>query len=106
MPTPNEIVLSDTIYEMSPAYIEGARAMRAGISWHFNPHRDGSQSHDDWDYGHTHEAAGEHFRFGLDLIEAAATGASYEEDGAVPRDTDHNVDQAWIDMQLAALEAA
>jgi|TARA_R100000687_G_scaffold81622_1_gene78981 hypothetical protein len=102
----NEVIMGDTVYEMSPAYIDGARAMRRSTTFHANPYSDRSQEHADWDFGHTHEAAGEHFRFGLDLIAQPATGASFEEDPAVPRDEDHNVDQDWIDKQMAAREAA
>jgi len=106
MPKSNEIVMGDAVYEMTPAYIEGARAMRAEITWHANPHPDGSQSYDDWDYGHTHEAAGEHLRFGLDLIAEPARGASFEEDASVPRDGNNDIDQEWIDKTMAALQAA
>lgn len=106
MPKLNTIIMGDSVYEMSDAYLAGARDFRQGVSFHFNPHRHGSQRYDDWDAGHTHDAAHEHYRFGIDLIEAPRTGREFAEDEAVPRDKDGNVDEDWAEQFQANLRAA
>lgn len=92
---PNSLVIHDTVYAMTPAYLNGAKAMRARVSHHCNPHRLGSQAHADWGDGHTHEAGHEHLRFGLDLLAEKTRGKSFEMDSEVPRDEDGNVDESW-----------
>lgn len=64
----NTLVIHDTIYTITPAYVAGAKAMRENVPWHCNPHRQGSQRHHDWDAGHTHEASGFHSIYGVDII--------------------------------------
>lgn len=49
------ILISDTEYELTRAYKQGAKANRDGISYRSNPYRDGSQAHDDWNNGHVNE---------------------------------------------------
>lgn len=90
------IILGDTKYEIDTAYRAGARAMRRGVPWDCSPHRHGSYAYDQWDAGHTHEAAGEHVRFGIDVI-TARRPAKYvwQEDPTVPRDPHGNVDDDW-----------
>lgn len=56
----DRLVVGDTVYEITPAYREGAKAMRDEIPWNRNPYRDGSQRHDDWNYGHENESEGYH----------------------------------------------
>lgn len=104
--TCDEIVVGDSIYELDKAYKEGARAMRAQVPYNVgNPYRAGCYSHDQWNEGHCHEAAGEHIRFGVDVIAARASGRCFEEDPSVPRDRDHHVDMRWYEAQLATAAA-
>jgi len=102
----NQIVFGDTVYEMTPAYIAGAEAMRRNTPYGCNPHRASSTRQDDWNAGHTHEAAFEHFRFGKDLLFEKATGQSFEEDPNTPRDEFGNVNHRWGTHQAAALAEA
>ena len=83
---PNQIVIEDTIHDITPAYKAGAMAMRQGVSHKANPHEISTQQHWDWDAGHVNESCGEHHRFGLDLIELAPKGQLFDEDPAVTRD--------------------
>jgi hypothetical protein len=92
---PNSLVIHDTVYGMTPAYREGGEAMRRRVPHQCNPHRPGSQAHADWDYGHTHEAADEHLRFGLDLLTDKARAKIFEMDPEVPRDQHGEVDEDW-----------
>lgn len=79
--------------------------MRAGRHYLCNPFRGGTRSHDDWSNGHTHEAAGEHLRFGLDLIKDKPAGSRvFEIDPDVPRDLDGNVDMEWYSLALLGME--
>lgn len=56
-----EIVVGDTIYEASPAYRAGAKWARLDLPWlGANPHRDGSQAHNDWEDGYNNEMDGVH----------------------------------------------
>ena len=107
---PNRIVIGDTVHDITEPYRAGARAMRRGTTWHANPYRHGSRRHEDWDRGHTHEAAGEHFRFGRDLVEAAMRGEEFAEDAGVPRDADGQrrpqVDKGSVDRGLIPGTAA
>ena len=64
----NTLLIGDTIYDITPAYINGAQAMRDNVTCHANPHRHGSQRYNDWDCGHTHEAAGLHQFDDIDVI--------------------------------------
>lgn len=101
----NKLVCGDTEFEITPAYRRGALALRAGVSYRFNPFRDGSRAHDDWNDGHVNEDAGEHLRFGIDVVSAKALGRTYEEDPATPRDASGNVDEAWHAAQAVKLTA-
>lgn len=97
----NTLICGDDMYHMDAAYRAGARAMRQLIPYSVaNPYRDGTQQHDQFDYGHVNESAGEHIRFGVDVIEVAATGRCFEEDQSVPRD-EYSVDRDWYAKQLA-----
>ena len=103
----NIIICGDTVYELNAAYLRGANAMRNEISFRDNPFGDGSYSHDQWEAGHEHEAAGEHFRFGRDVLNAIPPeGDTWREDKGVPRDSSHNVDMEWYEEQLAAPKIA
>lgn len=71
----NRLLIGDTLYELTEAYRNGARACRAETPFWANPHRDGSQRHADWAAGHDNEAAGHHrISVTLDAIEAAPAG--------------------------------
>lgn len=71
----NTLLIGDTLYELTEAYRNGARACRAETPFWANPHRDGSQRHADWAAGHDNEAAGHHrVTVTLDAIEAAPAG--------------------------------
>lgn len=89
---PNTLVIHDTIYEINDAYIRGAHDARRNVPYHCNPYRYGTQQADDWDYGHTHEFAHEHTRFGLDVITAPPTGREFDMDPDIPRDASGNAD--------------
>lgn len=89
--TPNRLLCGDTLYDLTPAYIAGALALRRNTPHWANPYSDDSQEADDWDYGHTNEAAHEHHRFGLDLIHLAPEGTEIGEDASIPRDPHGNV---------------
>lgn len=74
------LICGDEMYHIDTAYKAGARAMRQGIPWNVgNPYRDGTQQYDQWSYGHVNESAGEHIRFGVDVIEVAVTGQCFVE---------------------------
>lgn len=73
----NTLVINDTIYTLTDAYREGAQAMRDDITWHANPYTYGSESYDDWDYGHTHEAAGFHMVEDVDVITQPSLGTEF-----------------------------
>lgn len=92
------IIVGDSQYDMTPAYIEGALAFRKSISWKSNPYREGSANHQSWEYGHVHESAGEHIRFGLDTLQSQLD--LWKEDPLVPRDPDGGVNRAWYAKSL------
>ncbi len=72
------------MYHLDAAYRAGARAMRQGIPYGIsNPYRTFTQQHDQFNYGHVNESAGEHIRFGVDVIEAADAGQCFKEYPAV-----------------------
>lgn len=96
----NVIVIGDSEYVMSQAYLNGARAFRRGTPFSCNPHAFDSDAHNAWDWGHTHEAAGEHFRFGQDLITAKRNGVRFELDPLVPRDEHGDPQNGWVAEQL------
>ena len=74
----NTLIVGDTGYDVSKAYAEGALAMRRGIPWDCNPHRDGTQSNLDWDYGHVNESDNVHrLANGVDIITAKRTATVY-----------------------------
>jgi len=83
----NTLLIGDTLYELTDAYRNGARACRAETPFWANPHRDGSQRHADWAAGHDNEAAGHHrVTVALDAIEAAPAGLEFiaPEEGGLP----------------------
>lgn len=88
--TPNTIICGDTIHQMSPAYIAGARACREEVPYRANPYPDGTQRASDWEAGHDNEAAYEHRRFGKDLLAEPPAGTEFAEDPAVRRDEHGN----------------
>lgn len=90
--TPNRLIIGDTIYDITPAYIAGARALRQETPHWANPYEDGTQDAYDWDDGHTNEAAHEHHRFGRDVIAMSPEGLEIAEDPSLPRDEHGNID--------------
>jgi len=102
----NQLLCGDTLYEMSQAYLAGARALRRNVPFFANPHRDGSQRHADWAAGHDNEAAGEHVRYGRDLLLEPARGTEFGEDTEVPRIKTGDVDPDWYAAELERLSAA
>lgn len=78
----NKLQISDTIYDVTEAYIGGAQACRDKVSHHANPHRDGSQRASDWSCGHDQEAAGFHFMDGQDVLHASRSRQTF----VVPED--------------------
>jgi hypothetical protein len=90
------ILIGDTIYEINAAYRAGARAMRDNVTYKACPHRDGSYACDQWQSGHCHEADGEHFRFGCDVLATRRpTDFLWQEDPDVPRRSDGTIDACW-----------
>jgi len=90
----NQLLIGDTLYDLTEAYRNGARACRSETPFWANPHRDGSQRHADWAYGHDNEAAGHHrVSVTLDVIEAKPEGVEFvapEEEGVTaPEPTRH-----------------
>lgn len=77
MRNPNTLLVGDTLYEISKPYRAGARAMRNETVFFANPHRQGSRAHDEWAYGHDHEACGFHILDGKDVIEATNAGLEF-----------------------------
>lgn len=73
----NQLLCSDTVYDLSEAYRSGARACRSETPFWSNPHGDGSQRHADWSAGHDNEAADLHLVDGIDVIEAAPVGKTF-----------------------------
>lgn len=74
----NQLLIGDTLYDLTEAYRNGARACREETPFWANPHRDGSQRHADWAYGHENEAAGHHLvSVSLDVIEAKPAGLEF-----------------------------
>lgn len=98
----NTIVIGDAEHVMTQAYLNGARALRRGVPFSCNPHGHGSQAYDDWDWGHTHDAAGEHYRFGTDLVDAKRNGSRFELDDKVPRDENGDPQDSWVFAQKKA----
>lgn len=47
-----QVVMNDSLYEITRWLRNGASALLAGVPFNCNPHRDGSQRAQDWDYGH------------------------------------------------------
>ncbi len=88
MNTHAKIVVGDKNYNMTPAYIAGAKAFRADQQTWDNPYNEDMQqmSYEDWEAGFDNEDAGEHKRFGKDLIEECEPGATYDEDPDLERD--------------------
>ena len=105
MPSPNRIVIHDCIHDMTIAYRNGARALRNEIPFFCNPHREDSQDHCDWNHGHDNDAAREHLRFGIDLIEVPAEGKTFEDDPDVLRNSIGDVDEGWARTARSKLPA-
>lgn len=95
----NTIVIGDGEYRMTQAYLNGAQALRSGVPYTCNPHARGTQAHEDWSWGHTHEAEGEHFRFGQDMVVAKRNGSRLEADPKVPRDENGSPQEGWLVAQ-------
>lgn len=79
----NRILVGDTLYDVTGAYVKGALAMRGSVTHHANPYR-GDRA-DEWSQGHDNEAAGEHFRFGRDVLSDPSDGREIGEDPALSR---------------------
>lgn len=101
----NTLICGDTEYTLTQAYRDGAMAMRRQTPHFANPFRDGTQSAEDWDQGHTNEAAGEHVRFGTDVISARPRGAVFADDTDIPRLPCGDVDETWYRTALAEASA-
>lgn len=86
----NRLVIHDTIYDITPAYRQGALDARKNVPHFCNPYREDSQDGWDWDAGHTQEFANEHTRFGIDVITAPPTGREFEMDPDIPQDAHGN----------------
>lgn len=99
----SDILIGDSIYELDAFYREGARARRACIPYVCCGYRE-SYRRDQWVNGHSHEDEGEHIRFGQDVLTTRKPKRFlWEEDPAVPRDRDGNVDDAWYQAELTKL---
>lgn len=100
----NTLIVGDTEYTLSKAYRDGALAMRQRIPFTGNPFKDPDcQSYSDWDEGHTNESAGEHIRFGIDVITAPATGECFKLDPYAPYD-EYGVKYDWYQAKLAEIQ--
>jgi len=86
MTKPNTLLIHDTLYTMTPAYIAGARACRDEVPHWANPHADGTQDSYDWSFAHDNEAAGEHRRFGKDLLDEHPASVEFGMDPDIARD--------------------
>ena len=74
----NQLLVGDTLHDLTEAYRAGARACRAETPFWANPHRDGSQRHADWAAGHDNEAGGLHrVSVTIDAIEARPEGLEF-----------------------------
>lgn len=74
----NQLLVGDTVYDLTEAYRNGARACRSETPFRANPHREGSQRHADWAAGHENEASGLHrISVTLDVVETAPAGAEF-----------------------------
>lgn len=99
----NQLIVHDTQYEVGRSYKAGALAFRAGTPNSCNPHRFGSGAHDAWDYGHVNESAGEHFRFGKDVLAEPSRGSHIPMDPDVPRRDGADPDDEWVHAQRQRL---
>lgn len=81
MSTRNTLLIHDTVYEITPAYREGAAAMRNEVTWYANPYEHGTQKYDEWDWGHTHESEDMHLIDGTDILAAPENGTEFVYDG-------------------------
>ena len=100
--TNNTIVIGDDGYEVTKAYREGALAMRAQTPWNCCPVS--GTRREEWEHGHCNESAGEHIRFGKDLIAQPRKGILFREDPDVPRD-EFGVIKEWYCSALQAVSA-
>lgn len=71
----NHVIIDDSEYALTPAYVRGAKAFRNGVPFTANPYSAECQSHYDWDNGHTNESAGFHSKDGVDLLAEKRNGA-------------------------------
>lgn len=101
--TSNCLLINDTEYNISAAYIEGATAMREGISYKHNPHNTNSMAYDSWNDGHSNESAGEHIRFGGDVLAVSGKGIHIMEDMSIPKDQYGNVKRGWYQEKLGEI---
>lgn len=100
----NTLVVHDCEHTMTRAYREGARAFRRSVPWNCNPYRPDTDGHEAWSDGHVNDSAGEHYRFGKDLVEAPCNGARFEMDASVPRESWGDVSNEWHAQQRQAFE--
>ncbi len=103
---PNLLIIGDTQYTLDSFYIQGALAMRNSVPYSANPYRSFSGRHDQWNYGHENENAGEHVRFGVDVLSELPRGRVIAEDPATPRDERGEVDRTWYPQALKAAHQA
>lgn len=74
----NRLIIDDTEYELDGAYLDGALAMRRGVPWICNPHKEKSMRFDQWDYGHVNESARFHTSSSeVDVILAVRNGETF-----------------------------
>lgn len=100
----NIIVVHDSEYVMNQAYLNGAQAFRRSVPWNCNPHREDSEAHEAWSNGHVNDSAGEHYRFGKDLVAVSRNGARFEMDPGVPRQSCGDVCDDWHSQQRKTFE--
>lgn len=93
----NQIIIGDSSYVVTAAYREGALAMRSQIPWNRCPLS--GERREEWEAGHCNESAGEHIRFGKDLVSQPKQGKVFREDPDVPR-TEFGVDKRWYQSAL------
>jgi hypothetical protein len=77
--------IGDTKHQMTKFYLDGARAYRKDTPFWENPFNEGTQRFHEWNCGYENEEAGEHMRFGIDLVEECEPGAVYNEDPDLER---------------------
>ena len=99
----NQLAVGRSVYTLNKAHREGAEAFRSGMPRTCNPHRVGTRAHYDWDAGYAQDAAGEHFRYGKDMLKEPRRAVLFMPDPHVPRDANRDVQHEWADKERARL---